>query len=40
MTDPGETYDVVFRDAPPGTYPFRSLPHGDRGMRGTVTLTP
>jgi plastocyanin len=40
MTDPGETFDVVFRDAPPGTYPFRSLPHGDRGMRGTVTLTP
>ena len=40
LTEPGQAYDVSFREAPPGTYPFESLPHGPRGMRGTVTVTP
>jgi plastocyanin len=38
MTDAGQTYDVVFSDAPPGRYPFRSLPHGEQGMQGVVTV--
>lgn len=39
LTGSGQVYDVSFRGAPPGRYPFRSLPHGDRGMRGVVIVT-
>jgi plastocyanin len=38
LTDVGQARDVSFRDAPPGRYPFLSLPHADRGMRGVVTV--
>jgi plastocyanin len=38
MTDAGQVYDVPFPDAPAGRYPFRSLPHAEQGMRGTVTV--
>jgi plastocyanin len=40
MTDTGQAYDVPFPDAPPGIYPFVSLPHGSQGMKGTVTVVP
>lgn len=39
LTDPGQAYDVSFRDAPAGTYPFQSVPHGGTGMRGTITIS-
>jgi plastocyanin len=38
LTDAGQAYDVAFRDAPPGRYPFHSLPHGEQGMRGSVVI--
>jgi plastocyanin len=38
MTDAGQTYDVLFPAAPPGRYPFRSLPHAEHGMVGVVTV--
>lgn len=38
LTESGQAYDVTFRDAPPGRYPFRSLPHGAEGMRGTIIV--
>jgi len=40
LTDVGQARDVSFRDAPAGRYPFVSLPHGGRGMRGVVTVRP
>lgn len=40
LTDSGQSYDVSFLDAPPGRYPFVSLPHADRGMRGAVIVEP
>lgn len=38
LTESGAAYDVTFRDAPPGHYPFRSLPHSESGMRGIVIV--
>ena len=38
LTDAGQAHDVSFRDAPPGRYPFLSLPHASQGMRGAVTV--
>lgn len=38
LTDPGQAYDVAFTDAPAGAYPFQSIPHAQRGMRGTITI--
>jgi plastocyanin len=38
LTSSGETYDVSFRDAPPGSYRFRSVVHAERGMRGVVIV--
>lgn len=38
LTQPGDAYDVRFADAPPGQYPFLSVPHAERGMRGVVTV--
>jgi plastocyanin len=38
LTSAGEVYDVSFRDAPPGRYPFRSIVHADRGMTGVVVV--
>lgn len=38
LTRAGQVYDVSFRDAPPGRYPFHSVPHLDRGMRGIVVV--
>jgi len=40
MTEPGEVYDVPFPDAPPGRYPFRSLPRAEQGMGGVVIVEP
>lgn len=40
LTDPGSTLDASFRDAPPGDYPFRSVPHHESGMRGSVHVVP
>lgn len=39
LTEPGQLHDVTFAGAPPGSYPFFSLPHADRGMRGRITVT-
>lgn len=39
LTDPGQAYDVSFRDAPLGSYPFQSVPHGGSGMRGTIVVS-
>ncbi|CAN5706573.1 hypothetical protein BH23GEM8_BH23GEM8_13350 [soil metagenome] len=38
LTSSGEVYDVSFRDAPPGRYPFRSIIHAERGMTGVVVV--
>lgn len=38
MTDPGSTFDVSFGEAPPGDYPFRSVPHHESGMKGIVSV--
>lgn len=38
LTEPGQSYDVAFRDAPPGRYPFLSAPHAVQGMRGAVIV--
>lgn len=38
LTEPGATFDAGFPNAPPGTYPFRSVPHHDAGMRGVVKV--
>jgi plastocyanin len=38
LTEPGAFFDVSFEDAPPGVYPFASVPHGDRGMRGRIVV--
>ncbi|MEX2571550.1 MAG: plastocyanin/azurin family copper-binding protein [Gemmatimonadota bacterium] len=38
LTDPGQAYDVSFHDAPPGRYPFVSLPHRASGMQGVVVV--
>ncbi|CAN5637981.1 hypothetical protein BH23GEM6_BH23GEM6_14420 [soil metagenome] len=38
LTSPGEMYDVSFQNAPPGRYPFHSIVHAERGMRGVVVV--
>jgi plastocyanin len=38
LTDPGQAYDVSFLAAPPGRYPFHSIPHATEGMRGEVLV--
>jgi plastocyanin len=38
LTSAGEVYDVSFRDAPPGRYPFHSIVHAARGMRGVIVV--
>lgn len=38
LTDPGQAYDIAFTDAPAGVYPFQSVPHAQRGMRGAITI--
>ncbi|HUE95156.1 MAG TPA: plastocyanin/azurin family copper-binding protein [Longimicrobiaceae bacterium] len=38
LTEPGDDYDVTFPEAPPGYYPFQSLPHAGYGMRGTIRV--
>jgi plastocyanin len=38
LTDSGQTYDVIFRNAPSGRYSIYSVPHGDMGMRGTIIV--
>jgi plastocyanin len=35
LTEPGQAVDVSFADAPPGRYPFVSVP---RGVRGVVVV--
>lgn len=38
LTDSGQAYDVSFTDAPPGRYPFVSVPHAIHGMVGEVLI--
>jgi plastocyanin len=38
LVEPGQAYDVAFREAPPGAYPFHSIGNADRGMRGIVQV--
>lgn len=38
LTRAGEAYDVDFEGAPPGAYPFRSVPHAGHGMTGIVEV--
>ncbi len=38
LTDSGQAYDVSFADAPPGRYPFVSVPHAIHGMVGEVLI--
>lgn len=40
LIQPGAVYDVSFRDAPPGVYPFYSVPHREFGMAGRVIVEP
>lgn len=40
LTEPGVFFDVSFRDAPPGDYPFYSVPHRESGMQGRVRVEP
>lgn len=39
LARPGAVWNVSFEGAPPGVYPFVSLPHGEFGMRGRVVVT-
>lgn len=39
LVEPGQAFDVAFVGAPAGRYPFLSLPHADRGMRGVVVVS-
>ncbi len=38
LVDPGQSHDFSFQGAPPGIYPFLSIPHSDRGMTGSVEV--
>jgi plastocyanin len=38
LTGPGAFFDVSFENAPPGAYPFSSVPHRAQGMRGRVIV--
>jgi plastocyanin len=38
LVRPGQVYDVDFGDAPPGEYPFHSVPHRAAGMRGVALV--
>jgi plastocyanin len=38
LTNPGDSYDVSFRAAPAGNYPFHSVPHAIQGMRGLISV--
>ena len=40
LMEPGAVYDIDFRGAPPGSYPFFSVPHEVFGMRGRVIVVP
>lgn len=40
LTTPGAVYDVSLEGAPPGVYPFFSVPHAEFGMRGRVHVAP
>ncbi len=39
LVEAGQAYDVTFRGAPAGSYPFHSIPHAARGMRGLVQVS-
>jgi plastocyanin len=38
LTEPGVFFDVAFHDAPPGEYPFFSVPHRQFGMEGRIIV--
>jgi plastocyanin len=38
MIEPGQVYEVSFAGAPPGSYPFFSIPHAEQGMRGSIEV--
>jgi plastocyanin len=38
LTRPGQVYEVDFRDAPPGEYPFHSVRHREHGVRGVAVV--
>ncbi|CAN5708804.1 hypothetical protein BH23GEM3_BH23GEM3_16120 [soil metagenome] len=40
LTTPGAVYDVPLEGAPPGVYPFFSVPHAEFGMRGRLHVAP
>lgn len=39
LVEPGQTHEVSFTEAPPGSYPFRSIPHAEEGMTGIIVVT-
>jgi plastocyanin len=38
LVEPGQSYDFEFKDAPPGRYPFLSIPRSGSGMTGSVDV--
>lgn len=40
VMQPGETYTVSFKNAPPGTYAFFCVPHLAMNQRGVITVVP
>lgn len=38
LVDAGQVYDVSFSGAPPGRYPFYSIPHRGHGMAGMIIV--
>ncbi len=40
LTEPGAVFEIHFRDLPEGSYPFFSVSHAERGMRGEVIVSP
>ncbi len=39
LVEPGQSHVISFQGAPPGSYPFRSIPHAEQGMTGIVVVT-
>jgi plastocyanin len=38
LVEPGQSHEISFRGAPPGRYPFRSIPHAAEGMEGVIVI--
>jgi plastocyanin len=39
LVESGQSHEISFVGAPPGSYPFRSIPHAEQGMTGIVVVT-